>query len=248
MKTIFSYNFLSRIVFLLLTPVFFQYFGIGFIFHSIYWGVITAVILIWGSFIAVSPLFGRVGCGWFCFMGTVSDLASQHSIIKLKWNKPQLRRRLIILAAFFGTALTFYFINREKGITNNFAVYPFFLKLDFSPHYQYVWIIDITAAILMGLFLERRWGCKNLCFMGTLCSAGAKYSRLIPVVDKKLCTLCGLCEKDCLVRVPIVEYINNNNGLVTNPECILCGKCVQSCKSSAIKIKFVWDRKKHKDQ
>ncbi|MCK5169073.1 MAG: 4Fe-4S binding protein [Bacteroidales bacterium] len=246
MKSLYSINFITKLAFLLLTPVIFQAAAIGFIWHSIYWGVITAVVIIWGVFILVSPIFGRIGCGWFCFMGTAIDLASQHSIIKLKWKKPKIWVRMLLLIPFFTTAILFYFLNKERGITHNFIIDSGFLKLDFSLHYQWVWMIDIASALLFGLLLERRWVCKNLCFMGTLCSAGAHYSRLIPVVDKEKCNLCGKCEKTCLVRLPIMDYIENNYGLVTNSECILCGKCIQECSRDAISIKFVWNRKKYK--
>lgn len=115
-------------------------------------------------------------------------------------------------------------------------------------HYKVAWMIDIASAIILGLFLERRWACKNLCFMGALCSAGATYSRLIPVVDMNKCTLCVKCEKNCLVRIPIIDYITNNQGLITNSECILCGKCIDDCKFDAIKFKFVWNRKNYKQR
>ena len=245
MKSLFSYNFITRFIFLILTPVFFQAFGIGFIWHSIYWGVITSVVIIWVLFILVSPIFGRIGCGWFCFMGTISDFASQHSIIKRKWKKPKIWVRTLILIPFFATAISFYFLNKERGITHDFEVIPLFLKLDFNSHYQLIWVIDLISAILFGLLLERRWACKNLCFMGALCSAGANYSRLIPVVDTNKCTRCGKCEKECLVRLPILDYIDNNKGLITNSECILCGKCIEVCKFDAIKLRFVWNRRKY---
>ena len=179
-------------------------------------------------------------------MGTASDLSSQHSIIKMKWRKPKIWVRFLILIPFFATSIMFYFLNKEQGITHDFAIQLSFLKLDFSMHYKVVWMIDIASAIIFGLFLERRWACKNLCIMGTLCSAGANYSRLIPVVDINKCTLCGKCEKNCLVRIPIIEYITNNKGLITNSECILCGKCIDDCKFDAIKLQFVWNRKKYK--
>ena len=248
MKKLYSYNFISRIIFLSLTPVFFQYFALGFIWHSIYWGVITSVILIWGVFIIISPVFGRIGCGWFCFMGTVSDLSSQHSIFKMKWRKPKIWVRMILLVPFFTTAIIFYFLNIQKGITHNFNIIPSFLELDFNIHYKFIWIIDIASALLFGLLLERRWACKNICVMGTLCSAGANYSRLIPVADTSKCTLCGRCERDCLVRLPMLDYIKNNKGLITNSECILCGKCIEVCEANAIVLKFVWNRKKYKEK
>jgi ferredoxin-type protein NapH len=244
MKSIFSFNFISRVIFLLLTPVVFQYFAIGFIWHSIYWGVITMVVIIWMIFILISPLVGRIGCGWFCFMGTSTDLASQHSIIKMKWRKPNIWLRLLVLILFFGSSVSFYFLNSKRGFTNDFMIQPSFLNPDFNMHYKIVWMIDIAFALIMGLLLERRWACKNLCFMGALCAAGAKYSRLIPVVDIEKCTLCGRCEKNCLVRIPITDYVSNNHGLITNSECIICGRCISDCKSDAIKLSFVWDRKK----
>jgi len=248
MKSLYSWNFISKIIFLLLTPAFFQIFAIGFIWHSIYWGVITFVMIIWLIFILISPLFGRVGCGWFCFMGTASDLSSRHSIIKMKWSKPKLLPRLLILVLFFASAITFNILNAQRGITHGFSIEPLFLKPDFNRHYALVWMIDIGSALILGLFLERRWACKNLCFMGALCAAGASYSRFIPVVDTNKCTSCGKCEKECLVRIPIIDYIKNNKGLITNSECILCGKCSDVCKFEAIKIKFVWNRKNYKNR
>jgi len=237
---------MSRVIFLLLTPVFFRFFAIGFIWHSIYWGVITFVMIIWMTFILLSPLFGRVGCGWFCFMGTCADLASQHSIIKMKWHKPMVWLRLSFLILFFASSISFYFMNSARGITHDFMIMPTFLKPDFNEHYKLIWVIDVSFALILSLFLERRWGCKNLCFMGAICAAGASYSRLIPVVDTGKCTRCGRCEKSCLVMIPITDYISNNKGLVTNSECLVCGKCVSECKSDAIKLKFVWNRKKYK--
>jgi len=181
-------------------------------------------------------------------MGTTMDFSSQHSLVKMKWRKPKIWVRVLILIPFFATAISFYFINKERGITHDFVIIPSFLKLDFSMHYKVAWMIDIASAIILGLFLERRWACKNLCFMGALCSAGATYSRLIPVVDMNKCTLCVKCEKNCLVRIPIIDYITNNQGLITNSECILCGKCIDDCKFDAIKFKFVWNRKNYKQR
>jgi len=245
MKKIYSLNTISRIFFLLITPVFFQFFAFGFIWHSIYWGAITTVMLVWMGFIAISPLFGRIGCGWFCFMGTTIDLAGKHSIYKTTWKNPKIWIRILILVPFFGSSFTFYFLNSKHGIANNFNFLPGLLKLDFSMHYKIVWIIDISSAIILGLFLNKRWACKNLCMMGALCSAGATYSRLIPVVDTKKCTQCYKCEKECLTGIQIVDYVINNNGLVTNSECILCGKCIDVCNTNAIELKFIWNRKKY---
>ncbi|GHT37227.1 hypothetical protein FACS189435_1780 [Bacteroidia bacterium] len=152
--------------------------------------------------------------------------------------------RLALFIAFLASSITFYFLNKERGITHGFDVIPDFLPLSMDAHYKLVWVGDVSFALLLSLFLNKRWGCKNLCLIGGTCAAGAKYSRLLPVVDTSKCVHCGKCEKECLVGIPLSEYIKSN-GLVTNSECILCGKCAEVCKPEAIKLKFVWRRKNY---
>jgi len=243
MKKIYQFNYLSRILFLLLTPTIFRALNFAFIWHSIYWGAITFVVLVWGFFILISPLFGRIGCGWVCFMGTVQDFASEKSIFKIKWRKPILWHRTLWFVMFFTSAIIFFFINLNSGKIDGIHFNPSFLHMDLNSHYKHIWIYDTFGAVFLSLLLERRWSCKNGCPIGSLCAIGSTYSRLIPVVDTSKCTNCGLCEKVCLVRIPILDYIKNSNGLVTNSECLNCGKCVDVCKPKAIKVKFVWNRK-----
>jgi polyferredoxin len=203
------------------------------------------VVIIWGVLILISPLFGRLGCGWICFMGTIQDLTSQHSLFHIMWKKPIIWTRILNICAFFITSFIFLFIRLDSGTITGLKFEPWFLNMDFNLHYKHIWLYDTVGAVLLGLLLERRWACRNICFMGALCASGASISRLIPVVDSQLCNLCGKCETDCLVRIPIKDYVINNYGLVTNSECLICGKCLLSCKPKALKIKFIWNRKKY---
>lgn len=245
MKKLSTYNQLTKIAFLMLTPVLFRALNFAFVWHSIYWGAITWVFLIWGGFVVLSPLFGRIGCGWLCFFGTWQDFSGQQALFKTRWHKPLWWTRLFVVVAFFATSLTFFFVNIHSGMISHVQFDPGFLNMDFSSHYKHVWLYDSIGAVLFGLLLDRRWMCRNLCFMGAICAAGAKHSRLIPVVDSDKCNFCGKCDRDCLVKIPITEYAANNDGLVTDSECILCGKCIDSCYSKAVSIKFVWNRKRY---
>jgi len=191
------------------------------------------------------PIIGRVGCGWVCFMGTIQDFASTRSPYTLKWKRPIIWVRVQVVLVFFITAFVFFFIRLDAGKLHGFSIDPWFLDMDFNNHYKHIWIYDTFGAVLLGFLLERRWICKNLCFMGALCATGASYSRLIPVVSTSKCNNCGKCEEECLVRIPIKDYIANSKGLVTSSECLLCGKCVESCNRNALKIKFVWNRRKY---
>jgi len=246
MNKLFTYNLFSRIFFLILTPTLFRILNFAFVWHSIYWGVITWAVVIWGAMILFSPIIGKAYCGWICFIGTLQDFQSQQSIFKIPWRKPKLFIRIAIVISFFASALLFYFINLKSGLISEARVNLWFLNMDFNDHYKYIWIYDCLGAILFGFFLDKRWMCRNLCVMGSLCAAGTSFSRLIPVVDTDKCNLCRKCEKDCLVKIPITTYIVKNNGLVTNAECLICGKCIESCYRKAISIKFVWNRKRYK--
>ncbi len=239
------YNTISRILFLILTPVFFRVFNFAFIWHSLYWGVITFVVIIWIFFILISPLLGRIGCGWFCFMGTIQDLNFKNSLFRIKQKKPILWLRFVMPVVFFALSITFFFIHLNNGTIEHIRFIPNFFGTDLNRHYQHVWFYDTFGAILLGILLEKRWACKNLCFMGSMCAIGAGYSRLLPVIDSNKCTICKKCETVCLVNIPITDYLTSKNGLVTNSECLLCGKCIDICNKNAITIKFVWNRKKY---
>jgi len=136
-----------------------------------------------------------------------------HSIFHIGWKKPLIWTRILNISAFFLTAFIFFFIRLDAGKISGIRFDPWFLNMDFDFHYKQVWIYDTLGAVLLGLLLESRWACRNLCFMGALCASGASVSRLIPVVDPEKCNLCG--------------------------------KCVESCRLKALKIKFIWNRKKY---
>jgi ferredoxin-type protein NapH len=247
-KKLSFWNTVSRILFLLLTPAFFRWFNFGFIWHSIYWGVVSMVVMIWFGFILISPLFGRIGCGWFCFVGTTQDLCFGYGIFKQKKRKPRLWLRMIMPVAFLASSITFFFLNRNGGMIGGIRFLPGFFSTELNPHYQHIWIYDTVGALLLGLLLEKRWACKNLCTMGSFTAMGSTWSRLIPVIDAASCNQCGRCESVCLVNLPLMKYAEPGNGLVTSSECTLCGRCVDSCRKRAIKIRFVWNRKKYRKQ
>ncbi len=238
------FNTLSKTVFLVLTPVFFRLFGFAFIWHSIYWGIITIVVLIWAFFIVMSPLLGRIGCGWFCFMGTLQDGLFGDSLIKMKMRKPLRWPHLIMLTGFLASALTFFFIRLRNGSIPGIRFQPGFLSAELNTHYRLIWMYDALGGILLGLLLDKRWACRKLCFMGSLCAAGAKHARLLPVLDPAKCSDCKKCESACLAAIPLTDYAKANGGLVTSAECLLCGRCVRACAPKALSIKFVWNRRK----
>ncbi len=201
--------------------------------------------MIWVFFLLISPLFGRIGCGWFCFIGTTQDLPFGYSLFKQKKRKPFIWLRFIMPIGFLASSLTMFAIRLKNGEVESIQFIPNFFGTEFNAHYQHIWMYATLGALLAGILLEKRWVCENLCFMGSLSAIGSTYSRLLPVIDVNQCNLCLKCETVCLVNIPITEYVKSGNGLVTNSECLLCGKYVDACNKNALSIKFVWNRKKY---
>jgi len=199
-------------------------------------------VMLWTLFALITPLFGRIGCGWFCPFGTIQDLAGPYAFYELKSEWPFQWLRLLQLAAFIGSGLAFYFLRLHRGAISGVTFAPFKLSVDFNQHYKLVWMIDAVVLMLLTLAVGRRGLCRIGCPMGGLCAIGSKHSRLIPVVDLKSCTSCGQCEKECPGKVPMMNYIKNNQGQVADSECLNCGKCVDVCRSRAVRIKMQWKR------
>jgi len=146
---------------------------------------------------------------------------------------------------FFVSSLTLFFLRLNSGEMDGFRFAPAFFSTELNAHYQHIWIYDTVGALLLGILLEKRWACKNLCLMGSLSAIGSTWSRLLPVIDVDQCNGCKKCETVCLVDIPIVDYVDRKDGLVTNSECTLCGRCVDVCNKDAMSVRFVWNRKKY---
>ena len=61
-----------------------------------------------------------------------------------------------------------------------------------------------------------------------------------PVIDKKKCTMCGICVNHCPVFPKAVEWVNNNHKRPPRHNygrCIRCFCCQEMCQSEAIEIK-----------
>lgn len=56
-----------------------------------------------------------------------------------------------------------------------------------------------------------------------------------PVIDKDMCTGCGICIDECPNKV--LELVNEIANLAKPAECDGCGKCAESCPNEAITMK-----------
>ena len=86
----------------------------------------------------------------------------------------------------------------------------------------------ILLGLLLALYYQKRFWCRNLCPLGALLGLCAK-SRVIKVAIDERCTDCKECERAC----PLGAIRDRR---VSPEECTLCWLCVRACPEGALSI------------
>ncbi len=103
------------------------------------------------------------------------------------------------------------------------------------------WIIGENLLIMGGgFFLTLSWGsrayCRTLCPFITISSIIAPYSLLkITPVAANQCTGCNACNNACPMYIDVLQAVKDRKR-VSDSMCILCERCVSSCKPKVLKV------------
>jgi polyferredoxin len=124
------------------------------------------------------------------------------------------------------------------------AVVPTFLE-KISANQLWQWIQSIPLIIYAGLILlfvflygsykVPRFWCRYLCPVGAKMAPFQKYSFLGLKRDPVKCSKCPHCEAACPMQIRILSLPWEK---FNDPECILCGECVDACVNNSLSYKF----------
>jgi ferredoxin len=223
-----------------------------------YEGFLPSLLLL-VLFIAVTIIFGRIYCSFFCPLGGFQDIfMHMKTKVKFKYHKPLTTFRLTILplsivSAISGSLYLFGFLDPYSffGKTTNYIIKPIVvlinngseLLLRKSDIYR-LRIMDfptimpsaiIPFVLVLGIIIyfsvkRGRLYCNSLCPLGTFLGIFSIRSLYRIEINKESCTSCGICESLCKA-----ECINSKDKTVDNSSCIRCFNCLNVCPSSAIK-------------
>lgn len=209
------------------------------------WKFFFYPILIIGS---VGIVFGRAVCGWACPIGLLQratgviprKLKKKYNVLKnIGQHKIERYFRYIKYFALIGLAIiipifiSFMFtdlcpvgflvgtipisvLNPGKYVPNEFF---------------YVALVIFILFFVLIFVVERGW-CRYFCPVGALLAPFNKISFLYISVDKKECTHCNICSEVCPMGIDVPN-------MHRDPECILCGKCVNACPENVIKFRRI---------
>jgi len=110
----------------------------------------------------------------------------------------------------------------------------------FTSHSTKTALALLLLMIILGIFHFRFW-CLYLCPVGALTSLTARLS-VWKIRAKDRCTSCGTCARVCPtkaieLRSSDVKHQTSDEKLyIDHAECILCAKCLQSCKEGQLSL------------
>lgn len=238
----------ALIVSFLLFPAIFYYLSPYLIVQGTIEGVIT------GSFIAFVLMFisslivGRAYCGWVCPASGIQEeiMKVNESKVKrgdiIKWIIWTPWILAIVLLAIknggYSTVDPFYQTTYGFSIANIGALFTYLAVL----------ALIVIPAFLIG----RKSFCHHICWMAPFMILGRKIRNIINIPSLQLisnsssCISCHKCTNECPMSLPVEKMVQSNK--MENAECILCGNCVDGCKTKAIVYNFGknWVKKKSK--
>ena len=160
--------------------------------------------------LAMSFLFGRFYCGYFCPVGAAQELGSLAPVPKVRVES-KLWPGVIRWVFFVLFILAGYLFS--IGLLRLFGIRDFFLLILSTGFFVFL------AIVVISLFLYRPF-CRFICPFGALVSIPAMGSRF-KIQRTGACISCGTCERAC----PTNEAKKGD----LKGECYLCHRCLDVC-------------------
>lgn len=231
---------------LLLFPITLNYFSPYVIIQGASLGIVNGSLIVFAAMFLSSIFLGRLWCGWACPAGALGEACFHIN------NKPVRGRRidwikwliwvpwivLIIITVIRagGYQGVDFFLDTENGIS--VAGSP-----DRPFIYAYVIYYSVIALfVVLAVTVGRRAGCHAICWMAPFMILGRKLRNFIHlpalhlVSEPEKCTDCLTCTRNCPMSLDVNGMVKL--GKMENPECILCGNCVDGCTTKTIHYAF----------
>jgi len=226
------------IISFLLFPATFIYFSPVLIIEGTATGIITGSFLLFVLLFISSLFLGRAFCGWVCPGSIIQDNIAEINTRKIK--RGNSIKWIIWVPWILSIAVTAFKNGGYNEIDPLFqTTYGFSINNVFG---LFVYLGVLMLIVLPAFTIGRRSFCRSICWMAPFMIIGRKLSNALNLKALRLsarpdlCTDCKLCTKNCPMDLPVNEMVIEKT--TEKSDCILCGKCVDICKTKAIMYDF----------
>lgn len=185
-------------------------------------------IILFVGLLPITYFFGKVFCGWACYLGAIQEFLYIGKIKIFQTEKAQKVMRIIryVVLGILIAQLTI----SENILWSKIGPFKAAINL-FSP--------NVTGYILLGillfssLFIHRPF-CKAVCPAGLIFGWITKIPGASVLGIDNSCAGCKTCSTSCNINA--ITRDNKINKL-DNQECIMCGDCMSDCNIKTIKTR-----------
>ena len=176
-------------------------------------------------------VFGRAFCGWACPFGSFQDLLGASRSSKRRLRRLTYAKFAVLLVVVVASWLTVDTVFCKFCPAGSlFAAIPavfYYAPLEVGVFF-YVHMVTLMLTVVLVLLFSRFW-CRYLCPLGTI-GIFNKLSIFTISLNPTKCEECLACLKACPMGIDKLSDIGSST------DCILCGKCVESCPTKALKV------------
>jgi len=187
----------------------------------------TAIMLFLGT-IVLTYFYGKVFCGWVCYLGAIQEFLYISKVKVLQTEKAQKIMRYIryVILAILLIQLTI-----TQGIEWS-KIGPFKVIFNlYSPNIT--GYILLVMLLISSLFIHRPF-CKMACPAGLIFGWITKLpGASVLGINNSSCAGCKTCNTACNINA--ITRDDGKTSKLDNQECIMCGECMNDCKIKSIK-------------
>lgn len=222
-----------------LFPALFFYFSPVLIIEASAEGIINGSFIIFILLFISSLLLGRGFCGWVC-----PAAGCQEALFSAR-NKKVVSGNLLKWCIWIPWIASIVFFAVKSG---GYSRVDFFYLTTSGLSVGTVRGVIIYYGVLLllivmpALVFGKRSFCHHLCWMAPFMILGRKTARIMSIpslqlrADTQRCIECKRCSAQCPMSLPVQEMVQA--GSMENSECILCGSCIDICKTKTISFEF----------
>ena len=221
-----------------LLPATFAYISCPIIIKGASEGIVTGGLIVFILLFISSLFLGRIWCGWLCPGGGLQEIYFQINNKRVKVGRLNWFKYLMFLVIIFVPLISA--IRSAGGFTAIDLFYNTDYGISIAKQGAFsVFFVQIAFFTIFAMLAGKRGFCHYFCPIAVIMIVGRKIRNLVrwPALhlsaDKSRCTDCKKCSEDC----PMGLYVNImvQQGSMENPECILCGCCVNVCPKQVIR-------------
>ena len=178
---------------------------------------------------------GRVFCGWVCPVNLLLEIVDWlRKKLHIKVTERVLPRHVKVYVAAGVLVLSAIF---------SFPVFEALSPISFINKGlvfgSMAGGLTLLAVVLAELFWGHRVWCRSLCPLGGFYEVVGKVGLVNVAINHDVCIGCNKCKGACLCDPEILDApVAGDDSIVRAGDCMLCGKCIESCPAKALSIKL----------